>query len=69
VDSKNNNTFALNRRFLREIAERYHEIETNAFGFAKEDASFARAYKVSKPFSVRRIQGHVRKLLEVSFLG
>lgn len=67
MDSKDNNTFALNRSFLREILERYHEIETDAFEFAKENASFARAYKVRKPFSRRRIQGHVRKLLAVSF--
>src|ERR1700720_956046 len=67
MNRKDSNTLALNRSFLREIAELYYEIETNAFEFAKEDASFARAYKVSKPFSRMRIQRHVRKLLEVSF--
>lgn len=66
MDSKDNNTFALNRSVLREIAGLYHEIETNAFEFAKGMPA-SHELKVNKPFSRRRIQGHVRKLLEVSF--
>ena len=67
MNTKDNNTFALSCSFIRGIAELYHEIETNAFGFAKEDSSFAPAYKVSKPFSRRRIQRHIRKLNESLF--
>ena len=60
-----NNTFDLNRSFIRKLAELYHEIAIDNFEFAKEDARFPD--KISKPFSRKRIQGHLRKLLEVSF--
>src|ERR1044072_1672495 len=56
------NTFDLNREFVRELAEMYH----NEQGMLQE-ANKEMGYKPTKLLPMRRIQNHIKQLIEVSF--
>jgi hypothetical protein len=57
-----NNTFELNRSFVRELTETYYDEQ-----IFSQKASQELGYKTDKLFSLRRIQGHIKRLIEVSF--
>lgn len=61
------NTFNLDRSFLTRLVELCHYEQKSAFEVAKEKPIPKSYEKPGRPFSKKRIEKHIRELIEVSF--
>jgi hypothetical protein len=69
-DSENRmgkNTFNFDRRFLSRLVELCHDEQVSSFELAKEEPIPKLHEKPHRPFARKRIERHIRELIEVSF--
>src|SRR6266404_832373 len=68
-----NKMFSLNRSFVRELAELFYDDQISLVAALNENRLDNRkpkgGYKVRKPVSKKRIEGHIKELIEVSYWG